>query len=260
MARPRFLTLFRSRSPPRWVLSLWESPDGVASGPAGQHRTRQPGRTKSMRSMPETMNGWSCASLACLPPLSPLCPPAPSGARTQADASCRRRPRRSVSQPRWVVPQHADPASRHRCPQEPRRVSAVFGDAPRPQIVRAWAAGLGPCGSSNAPSSPVRLLSGPSGLPRPDPLWQSGRLEGGGGGMPAGRHVTPGICEEDRKHAKYITQIWGEGRNLGISQRLGLRRCCTGRDMGSLTVDHISRDLLYNPPTYPLGQPDVVSA
>lgn len=40
--------------------------------------------------------------------------------------------------------------------------------------------------------------------------------------MPAGRHVTPGICEEDRKHAKYIIQIWGEGRNLGISLRLRL--------------------------------------
>lgn len=35
--------------------------------------------------------------------------------------------------------------------------------------------------------------------------------------MPAGRHVTPGICEEDRKYAKYIIQIWGEGRNLGIA-------------------------------------------
>lgn len=39
--------------------------------------------------------------------------------------------------------------------------------------------------------------------------------------MPAGRHVTPGICEEDRKHAKYITQIWGEGRNLGIASATG---------------------------------------
>lgn len=78
--------------------------------------------------------------------------------------------------------------------------------------------------------------------------------------MPAGRHVTPGICEEDRKHAKYIIQIWGEGRNLEISLRLGLRRCGTGRDMGLLMVDHISRDLLYNPPAYPLGQLDVVSA
>lgn len=29
--------------------------------------------------------------------------------------------------------------------------------------------------------------------------------------MPAGRHATPGICEEDRRHAKYITQIWGRG-------------------------------------------------
>lgn len=48
----------------------------------------------------------------------------------------------------------------------------------------------------------------------------SGRLEREGG-MPAGRHVTPGICEEDRKHAKYIIQIWGEGRNLGISSAPG---------------------------------------
>lgn len=33
--------------------------------------------------------------------------------------------------------------------------------------------------------------------------------------MPAGRHVTPGICEEDRKHAKYIIQIWGGGAQFG---------------------------------------------
>lgn len=55
----------------------------------------------------------------------------------------------------------------------------------------------------------------------PLPLW--GRLwwTSGEGGMPAGRHVTPGICEEDRKHAKYIVQIWGEGRNLGIASATG---------------------------------------
>lgn len=56
-------------------------------------------------------------SLTTVPLHPPLCPPVPSGARTKADASCRRRPRRSVSQPRWVVPQHADPASRPRGPR-----------------------------------------------------------------------------------------------------------------------------------------------
>lgn len=53
----------------------------------------------------------------------------------------------------------------------------------------------------------------------------------------------------------------GEGRNLGISLcDWDLRRCGTGRDMRSLRVDHISRDFLYNHPTYPLGKLDVVSA
>lgn len=57
-----------------------------------------------------------------------------------------------------------------------------------------------------------------------------------------------------------LPRYGGEVRNLGVSLRLGLGDCGTGRDMGWLRVDHISRDFLYNPPTYPLGQPDVVSA
>lgn len=82
--------------------------------------------------------------------------------------------------------------------------------------------------------------------------------------MPSSRHTALGICEEDRKHAKYITQIWGEGRNLGISSATGTSaivvRVETWIDMWLLRVDHISRDFLYNPPTYPLGKLDVVSA
>lgn len=81
--------------------------------------------------------------------------------------------------------------------------------------------------------------------------------------MPAGRHVTPGICEEDRKHAKYIIQIWGEGRNLGISSATGTSaivvRVETCGSSGWIT----SREtfyIVYNPPTYPLGRLDVVSA
>lgn len=110
------------------------------------------------------------------------------------------------------------------------------------------------CGASSLHLHPSGCCLGPP-LPS-QPLGPPGPpLEGlEGGGMPAGRHVTPGICEEDRKHAKYIIQIWGEGAIWESLCGCDSRRCGTGRDMGSLTVDHISRRLLYNPPAHPLGR------
>lgn len=84
---------------------------------------------------------------------------------------------------------------------------------------------LGGVWGPRAPSSPARLLSGPSGPSGPSAaLWAQRALSGrsGDGGMPAGRHVTPGICEEDRKHAKYITQIWRGGAQFGNLSATGL--------------------------------------
>lgn len=90
-------------------VGLWESPHGVASGPAvpAPRTTARP---------PESMH-QSPAHNTPSAPVPPSCWP-------QADASCRRRPRRSVSQPRLVVPQRGDPASR---PRGPRSLD-VFGN------------------------------------------------------------------------------------------------------------------------------------